>query len=784
MTRLLFLILIIVFTSNPAWPQETAEFSSLAISSVGTDGEMLDFTVSTDQKYIAVANENKVIKLFDGRTGRFIKRFTGYHDQVVEIVLIRGDRLLSVGFDASLAIIDIQTEQVVKTLSLPNKTRCLDVNIPGTEAVVGDNQGMIHFIDLQAMQVIKQKQTEYPQITSVLYSPDNNLLAVGTGVAIGYMIKVNPILLFDPRKREMISTLEGSQGSTTSLRFSQDGQWLYSGHKANSRSIKKWDMTSRAGTLITNTTNFISNSGYNGLDVNADNTVIIATTDDRSVEIYDLITGQQISQKSRTKIRMARKLDHFPRITFALNGGKDFIIGGFNQNLLYIFSSVKRGVTGYIHSVNDDWAVVSADGRMDGSLPAIQNLSWFAGLERIPLENTFDQSFTPRLLEQLIAEVEVRAEIDVKKVVASAPAIQLVKVNSATVPAQTKGAFKTTSAQKNITAEVRITENANLVQEVKLFQNSKLVSTKTPAGSGNLVFDIVLTDAFGPENFFYVTATSTNGLDAQKKNFVVEYSGKTNEAPRLFLFTVGLNAYKNPKYNLNYAQADANEFEKTIKAGATGLYQEVKIFNLRDAKATRVEILKQFELIRAAAKEQDVVIFYYAGHGVMTEEEPKDFHLVPHDVTQLYGQDATLKQKALSATELKTIAKDINAQKQVYILDACQSAGALDVLARGAAEEKALAQLARSTGTFWITATGSQQFATEFKDLGHGVFTYSLLEGLSGKADNGDKRITIKELSAYVEARVPELSEKYNGSPQYPSGYSFGNDFPISMVKE
>ena len=141
-----------------------------------------------------------------------------------------------------------------------------------------------------------------------------------------------------------------------------------------------------------------------------------------------------------------------------------------------------------------------------------------------------------------------------------------------------------------------------------------------------------------------------------------------------------------------------------------------------------------------------------------------------------------LEQKAVSASELKELSKKINAQKQVFILDACQSAGALDAVVRGAAEERAIAQLARSTGTFWITATGSDQYATEFEALGHGVFTYSILEGLAGKADNGDKRLTVKELSAYIESRVPELSEKYRGTPQFPSGYSFGNDFPLAII--
>ena len=102
---------------------------------------------------------------------------------------------------------------------------------------------------------------------------------------------------------------------------------------------------------------------------------------------------------------------------------------------------------------------------------------------------------------------------------------------------------------------------------------------------------------------------------------------------------------------------------------------------------------------------------------------------------------------------------------------------------RGAAEEKAIAQLARSTGSHWLTASGSEQFAAEFSQLGHGVFTYALLQGLKGGAANGDKQITVNELKAYLEIQVPELSQKYKGSPQYPASYGYGNDFPIEVIK-
>ena|GEM_PF-6239501 len=56
--------------------------------------------------------------------------------------------------------------------------------------------------------------------------------------------------------------------------------------------------------------------------------------------------------------------------------------------------------------------------------------------------------------------------------------------------------------------------------------------------------------------------------------------------------------------------------------------------------------------------EQDVLVVYYAGHGVMNGEaaENRDFYIVPYDVTQLYGKDEMLKEKAISANELKKFA--------------------------------------------------------------------------------------------------------------------------------
>jgi uncharacterized caspase-like protein len=159
------------------------------------------------------------------------------------------------------------------------------------------------------------------------------------------------------------------------------------------------------------------------------------------------------------------------------------------------------------------------------------------------------------------------------------------------------------------------------------------------------------------------------------------------------------------------------------------------------------------------------------------------FYLVPTNVTQIYGPSDQLISNGISSMKLRDLSESIKAQKQFFILDACNSAGALEAFARrGANQEKAIAQLARSTGTHWIAASTSDQFATEFASLGHGAFTYTLLKGLNGAADTGDRRITINELKAYLESELPNVTKEHKGRAQYPASYGFGRDFPVALL--
>lgn len=247
------------------------------------------------------------------------------------------------------------------------------------------------------------------------------------------------------------------------------------------------------------------------------------------------------------------------------------------------------------------------------------------------------------------------------------------------------------------------------------------------------------------------------------------------------VLAIGLNEYKNSKLNLNYAVADAKSFAAQIEGGIKGLFSDFKLYQLHNENATKANILAALDSITLHAAIDDLFVFYFAGHGSMNDEA---FYFIPYESTRLYDENS-LKKQALSALEVQKKLTQLKALKQIVIIDACQSGGSVELLSqRGAIEEKAIAQLSRSAGVHIMSAAGSQQFASEFAELGHGLFTYILLEALAGDADRSpnDGRLTVYEMKSFLDEKVPELNMRLKGKPQYPYTFSRGNDFPIGLT--
>jgi len=240
---------------------------------------------------------------------------------------------------------------------------------------------------------------------------------------------------------------------------------------------------------------------------------------------------------------------------------------------------------------------------------------------------------------------------------------------------------------------------------------------------------------------------------------------------------VGINKYKNPALNLNYAEPDARGIVEFFKQKGEGLFKKVEVLEIYNDQATKEGIIRRLKHLENT-NPQDAVLIYLAGHGENIDDR---WYFIPHELTYPEREE-DVKTKGLSSDELSGLIKNIKAQKILVLVDACK-AGAVLVAFRGFEDRKALSQLARSTGVHIIAASTKDQFASEVKDLGHGVFTYTLLEGLKGKASGGTEIVTVRKLMSYIEERLPDITKRYKREAQFPVVDSRGMDFPLVMVK-
>ncbi|MCK6551008.1 caspase family protein [Myxococcota bacterium] len=423
-----------------------------------------------------------------------------------------------------------------------------------------------------------------------------------------------------------------------------------------------------------------------------------------------------------------------------------------------------------VYALGDaDWVAATPDGRFDGTDAGIERVHFAPSLRPVPLASLFERLYTPRLVEQVLG-APVDAPVPAAATLAPPPRVVI------TTPAD-----GTTTDADTIEVSVEV-DASSAIEELRLHQNGKLVEEDTRGlkriGREKRVFSVTLLSGKNVLRAVAFTRDRTEGA----AEITVTRSGAEPKAD-LFVVAIGINEYENPRYRLGFGRPDAESFVKLVGAGGAKMFRRVVKQELYDRDAGRGAIFAALAKVAAEARAEDVFVLYYAGHGV-SEESSSDYYLVPPDVTQLYGDPAQLRERAVSAGALKAEVAKIRARKQLILLDACESGGAVAAFAmRGAAEEKAIHQLARSAGTAVLASTGNSQLAAEVTKLGHGAFTYAVLEALKGKADGAprDGKVTVKELEAFIEERLPELTREHRGTPQYPNAFTVGQDFPIVL---
>jgi uncharacterized caspase-like protein/peptidoglycan/xylan/chitin deacetylase (PgdA/CDA1 family) len=239
---------------------------------------------------------------------------------------------------------------------------------------------------------------------------------------------------------------------------------------------------------------------------------------------------------------------------------------------------------------------------------------------------------------------------------------------------------------------------------------------------------------------------------------------------------VGIDNYQKwPK--LQYAVRDAEGVGQMLvqKFG----FAPERVITLKNEQATRTGILAAFHdrLAHDGMQPNDRVFVFFAGHGATRKlSSGRDLgYIVPVD-----ADPDKLATDAIPMTDIQNIAESLQAKHELFVMDACYSGLGLT---RGGANASFLRDNGRRLGRQMLTAGGSDQLVSDGGPNGHSVFTWTLLQGLGGKADlNGDGLITATELAAYVAPAVSSVSQQTPAFGSLPG--SEGGDFVFELPEE
>jgi WD40 repeat protein/uncharacterized caspase-like protein len=230
--------------------------------------------------------------------------------------------------------------------------------------------------------------------------------------------------------------------------------------------------------------------------------------------------------------------------------------------------------------------------------------------------------------------------------------------------------------------------------------------------------------------------------------------------PQSWAVVVGVSEYKNAGIpSLKYADKDAEALANFLRRPEGGGYDSDHLHVLLNKDATLANVRDNLINFLNQAIDMDLVVIYFAGHGAPEPARPQNMYLLTYD-----SDPNSLGTSAFPMWDIQTVlARYISAKRVVVFTDACHSGGiSVNFATRGLGSSEPnlvnqyLADLSKTKeGIVVFTASAAGEVSQEFPDMGHGAFTYYMLEGLEGKADyNNDYTVTINELMQYVEEQV------------------------------
>jgi uncharacterized caspase-like protein/WD40 repeat protein len=308
--------------------------------------------------------------------------------------------------------------------------------------------------------------------------------------------------------------------------------------------------------------------------------------------------------------------------------------------------------------------------------------------------------------------------------------------------------------------------------DLSILSNSRNVgsfTTRSADGGETTIIEVPVEEG---ENTIRVTGANQFGyLTERSVTAIARKVEKKANKGKLYVAVIGVDKYPfltdacgGRPCDLRYPVDDATGFLKVVSERTAPLFSSIEslvLVNQEEAVADAgtfklagaEEVLEpdsdtiddQLADFLDKPGENDTTIVFVAGHGINIDE---DYYFIPTDGRK---QDAD-RWKRSSLVDWGDIQKSVERAKgmRFMLLDTCHAANAFN---------PRLEKDAQDARIVVFSATAANNTAAELPELGHGVFTYSVLEGLRGKAKSSDSGVTLFGLADYVSQEVARLTQ-------------------------
>ena len=304
------------------------------------------------------------------------------------------------------------------------------------------------------------------------------------------------------------------------------------------------------------------------------------------------------------------------------------------------------------------------------------------------------------------------------------------------------------------------------------------------------------------QNEITFSCLNEKGVESYRHTITI-FQQETEPLPKpdLYLVSLGISEYKQSENNLTYAAKDAIDFTQLMNSLLKERFSNINTICLTDSEVNLEGLNRILNCIKQSRRD-DVVMFYYAGHGLLDDQ--LDYYLCTYE-TDFNNP----RQKGIPYEQIEDWFDSIASLNRCCFIDACHS-GEFDkddfvaesrisipegkITFRNAAlTQREVRQGIQQVNTLvedlfietrWgigatiISSSGGLEASMESDEWKNGLFTWCIKKGMTNlNADNNrDGNLTVGELIDYLKNEVNRMSEGKQ-QPTLRSGKNRMNDY-------